>query len=652
MFTVTLIFNSAIFIYFLLMTHFVPGAALAFILKLPWLGVKRIIFSFTSGILIFILTGFIFGTLGIRYLDRIFILLLSLFSLMQYKKICLGFKTDKYIPHILLMGLGLVFALPVITSGWITTNGILLRGVNNQDGMWHLALIRELVQNFPPNHPGASGMLIRGYHIFYHLWASEILRIIPISPINLHFHFLPVFMSLLLIYTIYEIGTEIGKHSNYGIWAVIFGLFGGSFAYLLPFVGLKMSWDDAFGITQPASLMLSPANVLSLIFIFVGVLIVYEVINRNDIRLMLLGSILCGITIGIKVYGGILLLVMLLVMGFIEFRRYKRISILGMSLCSGAISFLVFSSNNTGYGHLIYAFMWPIHQLMMGNFPVWQWELKMHTMRALGSLKGQLKLYIGGLMFYLIGNFGSRIIGLWGIGVSSAFSNPIIISFGISSFAALILGLMFIQPIGTQNTIQFFWYMLVFVGIISGIGLTAILSKIGNTFLRVIFIFVVLIITLPSAYERISGAILKPSWPVTGLEYQLYLELEKFPGYGGVLELPNISSYSYKDLGIWFNRISLPRIAALSGKPQFFGNEIVQFNAEEIMKDRIPEILDFMNNRNPKILLKLYDKYNIRYIFTSIQNPWFEGLEWVEVLAYNNYGSIYKINYSSLSGLK
>lgn len=643
-----------LFIFTLVWFIYLPSEGLFSFTKFAYRGWKRLSLGLTTGIVLIIFVTYCLATIGLRDLVPVILSGLSVFALVHWRKWSKLLKEEWKIPHVPLLFFAFLFSLFVVTSGWVTSGGMLMRSVNGQDGIWNIALARELKESFPPQHPSLAGIPLKGYHIFYNLWLAQISRMVPISLTHLHYHFAASLMALLFVYGIYALCSGLTKNKANALWGTFFAVFGGSFSFILPFVyNRTLSFDDAFGITQPFSLLLSPTVTLSIVVLIWLFLLLSDLIRKKNVLLVILVVLFAGVSVGIKVYAGIIAMgVLVIVSGFYALFRRRWIMFF-VTFLSGIVSAFVFFPLNASYGFLIYQFLWPAHRLMEGTLNFTNWDLKRQTLTAMGSNRGLLKLEIQAMVYFLLGNIGTRIIGFFGFipfpKNISLLAWILVISLGIS----FTVPMFFIQPIGVFNMIQFFWYFMVFVGVFCGIGIGKILSKINRTF-AIIFAVFIIVFTLPSAGWRLYFLLTGAYTPISSDQLLLYQQLGTRGSYNDViLELPKLLTYSEKEFTNWGSYLSLPYIPAFGNKRIFFGGEVVQFRYEELWRDRLPLLEALMAPQNSQrpitrtnaylALTDLYNNYHVRYILTQNQPVWFATDPHFQKILHNSFGEVYRI---------
>lgn len=638
---------------------YLPIEGIASFGHLTFTGWRRILIFLSIGIALSTIADYSLSLISLRNLVLPLLLLLAMFAIYRFNNWSKYVSKDWNGPHIFLTVLAVLYSLSVTSSGWTTEKGLILRGINTYDSVWNLALINELSEKIPPEHPGISGIPLKGYHVFYNLWVSTIVRFTHIDVTALHFHFVAFILSALLVYCCYFVGLRLSKKSSAALWSTFFALFGGSFSYIIPiFFHKSVSIDDAFGITQPASLLVSPSFASSLLIILVVFILMDEYTRRPHVVLGIFLSIVSGIAVGFKVYAGMIILPTLAFYAIYLSLVYKRHDGFFVFFGSLALTLGVFFPLNASYGFLRYQPLWPPHRVMQGTLGFTNWELKRQTLEQLGASLGLYKLELIAFVIFLFGNLGTRIIGLLGITKQSFLAvAPILISLLLAISISFFMPMFFIQPIGAFNMIQLFWYFLVFTGILAGFGIYTFLSRFSY-YVRFVLATIIIVFTVPSALEKLISFAPLPTTQVSTTieEMKLYSVMEGLGTYQDtVLVIPTLPTYSREELTRWFYRSSPPKISAFAHKRTFLTNEGVQFPYEEWIKPRIELLASFMDPQGKLTLTedKLYgarnslqvlnNLYKIRFILSEVPQAWFAHEPQVEEITQRAGLTLYEV---------
>ena len=134
--------------------------------------------------------------------------------------------------------LSIIFSLEMLSSGWITQEGLILRGVNRTDGIWNIGLIQELKYHFPPEHPGFAGLQLKGYHFLFHILVAVVSIATFIPVMFLYFQVFPLIISFLWGFGVFKTVVFLTKNTRAAYISTIMSFFGGSLAFILHFIGL------------------------------------------------------------------------------------------------------------------------------------------------------------------------------------------------------------------------------------------------------------------------------------------------------------------------------------------------------------------------------------------------------------------------------
>ena len=192
-----------------------------------------------------------------------------------------------------------------------------------------------------------------------------------------------------------------------------------------------------FWSAQAISTLLNPPFALSLIFILFGLILIQK-------KKYWWAGVIFAILPHIKIYAGILSFAGLLVAGFKDKNLFKT---LGLGLLIYLIS--NFQSLITGARILEWQPGWFLETLMAlsdrFNWP--KFYQAMINYRAAGNWPKAILAYFVAFVIFVIGNAGTRIIGLW---KSKDYFYLSMIAVG------LVIPMFFVQKGTAWNTIQFF----------------------------------------------------------------------------------------------------------------------------------------------------------------------------------------------------
>ena len=192
--------------------------------------------------------------------------------------------------------------MTMFRSGLIYDFGMGFWGPNGHDGVWHLALINQVLKGFPPPHPTLSGFKLTNYHYFYDLILALVNKLTFIPIRYLYFQIFPIFLALGIGWLSFLVGFYWKKDFWTGFWLAFFNYFAGSFGFLITLWRTgELGGESQFWSMQSISTLINPPFALSLVVLLAGILLLLRIKKWNTQRIIGLG-LLFGILINIKVY--------------------------------------------------------------------------------------------------------------------------------------------------------------------------------------------------------------------------------------------------------------------------------------------------------------------------------------------------------------
>ena len=657
------IFLAVCFFFF-----YVPGALLVKRVSLQLTTFETTILSFVLGMILVTIGTYIFGFLQIRWIVPLILVMLSylFFKEKPYLPTVNMSKIKSYWPEILVIFLGTsVFTLMVAGSGWETQSGMQFIGVNARDGIWHTALVNGLASRLPPEHPFLSDVPLKGYHYFFDLLLSEIVSLTPISTTNLLFRFFPILISVLWGGAIY-IFVRNWLSRQTALWATLWTYFGGSFSYLLLFAKRRnFSLDDSFGILQPATSLINPPFAISVVILMTGFWILHKYLKTSDKSFEIPIILLFGSLVGFKVHAGIIglgALVFTLLWVTLRTKKFFHLRIVVLSLFTAV---LIYLPNIGMTGFLSFAPMALIQQIMASSGINWQtWELQRQSSLSRSDLVKLFTLEIIGLVIFIIGNLGTRIIGfakivpiIGNIHKKDNFSLFFLSAISIS----VLVPLLFLQPVNPYDIVQMGWYFLLFFAIMGSWAWIEFINKIKEKHVKYFLFSLLFLLTLPSAIEKINiyafgNASKKLIVDKRTLNAIFFLQKNKNKNKI-ILELPKFLEKEQSPAVIKAN-IAFSPIIALTGLRSYFGEEVQGYNFPQTKEklEIIMQILDplikkcdepsfFVESDCRQIgrnALAALGKTNIELVYSEFKIPWFKTADEIKEIYYQDNIIIYE----------
>lgn len=416
----------------------------------------------------------------------------------------------------------LAWSLTMVKSGLRYDYGVGFWGPNGHDGVWHISLAKALASG-STEMPIFAGETIKNYHLGFDLLLALVNRITSIPISVLYFQIFPPIAAVLIGLLTYRFVLTWKKSQSAAFWSTFFVYFGGNAAWILG-KGESTFW------AQPAILtLINPPFALSLIIILIGLNLL---IKPKKIFLV---APLFGLLIQIKAYAGLIILFSLLITAVYEYSRKRALSYFKMFLVTLGISLVLFMPNLSSGSLLEVRPFWFLETMMAFPDRVgWaKFGEAMVNYRLVGNWLKTGVAYAVAFLIFWYGNLGTRFINefYWVRFIRKRKKlESLDIFLGSAVLIGLVTSLLFVQKGTAWNTIQFFYYSLFFISIISGI----VFAKIKTNLLIVGMI----IFTLPTTVGVLKHYL--PSRPpamIPNFELEALEFLSKQPK-GVVLVMP------------------------------------------------------------------------------------------------------------------
>ena len=656
--------ETLLFILAVTVSFYLPGRLISNKFNFKFTYLENLFFNTIFGLGIFTLITYVLSWLKLNLLILPFLLILSFFSIKTKKIKISGYDFRDKLPLLIIIILSLIFSIPVTLSGQFG-NSIILSGVNGFDAIWHISLINELVHHFPPDNPAFSGIPLMGYHYFFNFLLAKVVSTFNISALSLYFRFFPIFFALSWGFGVYVLTLRWTKKISSSLWAVFLTMFGGSFAFILRLYGHPGSLDDAFGITQPYTAVLNPPFASSVVLITATLFSLYKYFETKNKNYLYPIAIFAGIITMYKVYAGIILLGGLGLLSIVRFikKDYSfSLSFLGALI----IFYFTYWILRDPSSKLLFDPLWSPHKVLLDNLPWYRYDEKFYTYSRLHVKHGLFEIELFALVVFTVGNLGTRAVGMFMDLLlflkkhkpASYFSLSVLFML----FISLLIPMFFIQSGKVFEIIQMAWYFLFFSAFFAADGFGKFFNQRLNRFLKLLLILVIIVVTLPSAYEKMSAYVAFAKGQVgkvTANYYKAALFLRSQGNYNStVLEMPT------GDVGVslntvdadaewWYYRISSPRFIAFSDKRGFLENEGITFTGTDFKKrlnlitsiiryEKFPEKDNYF--RFQEEIEQGLKKYKIKYIASPYRLIRLEKVNIVKKIFENSEWVIYKVN--------
>ena len=606
---------------FLILAIIVPGLLLTDkTLKRDVSPVLRIFISSVVGFVI--LTLFFYISSLISFKSLVFIYLLTSLILFVRLKIYKSFvgllkiKISSFLIFLLIIAGTIFQVIPTFRSGLNFIYGLGFWGPNTHDGLWHMALVNQLIRSVPPENPIYSLTTLKNYHYFYDLLVAVTNYLSAIPVVDLIFRFYPVLFSLMLGVGSYYLSMKLFKSKLAAFFGLYLIYFAGSFGWIVEFIREKhFGGESAFWANQAVSFNLNPPFASSLIIVIALLHILFNLNGFATKKNVFLASILAGSLIGFKSYGAILILASLLIVAIFR----KQLSFLVTFVGATLISILIFLPNfNISSSVLIFSPFWFIHSMI--DSPDRVGWVRVTLAREAGFSTGNWFKFIGAealsLVIFIAGNLGLRIISLFSlVKIKSIIKDEKFLFVFILALLSFLIPILFIQSGNPWNTIQFSYYGLYVTALVSGTVIASFIVKLPKL-PKVFLVLTVLILAPVNSVVTASGYLSNqphafvPFQESEGLQF-----LSKQPD-GVVLTYPYDNRLKQKIPEPWPTLVydSTAYVAALSKKAVYLEDEPQNQILLTEYKKRLVATKDFFLKPLFQSLEFLQDN-NIKYVY-------------------------------------
>lgn len=569
---------------------------------------EKSVIATSIGAIIFAVSIFILWFFKLHFFSYLFCLLPILYFIslifrkLKDKNFVKKINVD-IIPLLIVCLTVFISSLISINSGDEINGGLRMIGANAQDGLNFLALEQNLQKSIPPENPTYSGVLISNYHYLVYVLISGVGFITKIPLPVLNFKIIIPFFILLYGALIYFLIYKITKNKLSSIAGVLLTSLTSNIYYLAFLVSpLAALTPSVFWVNEYLTRLVNPQLLFSYVAILVILLIFLHSERKNHPVFIIITGFLIGSLIVIKAFAGILVLGSLFILACLRLKN-KDFSYLKLFLSSiffSAVFYLV--TGNTPSSILIFSPLWFIKNMYETNdhLNLTDWELRRQLYLSKGNFIRVIELYGQGVMIFLVGNLGGRLLGFFGFDKNDEREvRDIKLLLIFLSIFSILLPLLFLVKGIVWNSIQFFYYSIFSLSLLTTLFLSRVYIKrkiIGLSLFAVIFLTLI-----PGVYYSTTQYTLQGSGVIFPKSY-----------YQAALFLQNrVDGVVLVDLAYTGNSF----VTAISGKTSFFADEMwlgVQLISFESRKN---DIIDFFNSK--KIDFGFLEKHHIRYIFTS-----------------------------------
>lgn len=604
-------------------SFYVPGRLLIDFLRLSLRPIDNFILSWFSGITLFLLGTYTFSWMQMPQVYLFILVALNLLVLLKRRKILFEFEKLDYC-SLLIIVLGSLAALYVMFfSGFVSDEGIQFVGVNGQDGIRHIAYIKNQINTFPPQHPGLFGTELKGFHYFYDFLLAKFSQFYLFSVEDLYFRFFPLLISVLYGFSFYFLSRKLTNNINATRLIVFFAYFAQSF----PFFSLSP-------IVHPIGLIVNPFIVLAIGMLVACLALLPEI--KKSFNYAILVGIILGVLSQIKVYAGLIAIGTISIYAFYIFLRFKKkylFNYLVLLFVTAITTAFTFLPNNFRQGGLVfYPLEFYKHYISSHGFEFLHLDIRRTIFVEHNNYLRLIILYIEAIIIFWLYNLGILSVILlkikniftkkfWLDDFNIIITSSIVISILITSF--------FLQSVSAFDTVQFLWIAIPLFGISAGIVLAKLIGK--NKTAGLIILFSIIIFSLPGNIDyllKYNPVGVKATADENLLKF--YSEIRKIiPQKSFLIYLPKNKLWE-----------ATPVISAISGISVYLEGGNLPNKFDKIYKERLSNLVSLdksiLDCDKGAIESKL-NEINSKYILSENKYACFENNPNVKIINSNKY---------------
>ena len=509
-FLLSFFFVLATFFYFSLavfFAFFVPGTlVLRGIGYSPKRDLETFVLAFLTGMILWTYQGLVAGYLAMRWLTYIYLgaCFLLWFRSAFLPAVLRSLKHIRIQPtknNILLISIFVLGTLgqvlQFIPTAFQTSSGVYSVMAGADDGLWHSAMISELIRRFPPEQPGLSGILIYNYHYLGNLLIAELIRIFRLPLLATQFLYFPLFVSFLLG----GIGLVIAKILNFSRVATVvlayLLYFSSDVIYVLTFITSRVFVFTVHPLEDGTMLWENPPRAFSYLMTLAGFAFLLLLVNKRMKGAAVLVVLFFSSIIGFKVHTGLGVLGGL---GFFTLWAFirKKWSLVWIGPATVIISALIYIPVNKLAGAPIFA------PFEMARMFIVQPKLQLSYLELMRRTYGMnfnvLNVWMLDFFFlgiFLLAQFGIRNLGWAGLRPFVGIAGITVSIFFFGAIATLlILGTFFYQPIGGADIFNFYLAAGLFLTILTAFAFDTVWKK-KFALTRLLLVILLITTTVP-----------------------------------------------------------------------------------------------------------------------------------------------------------
>ncbi|OGY18554.1 MAG: hypothetical protein A2900_03160 [Candidatus Chisholmbacteria bacterium RIFCSPLOWO2_01_FULL_50_28] len=496
-------------------------------------------------------------------------------------------------------------------SGVWTAQGLQFGQLSLHDSTWHIFLIDELKQNFPPRHPGFAPVLVKNYHFLLDLTLASMARYLPLSTFELYYRLTPAAVSAFLSLSVFVVARRLSRSEWLANAAVILTLFAGNASWALQFFRGPEFHPSAntFMLDPIVDLMQNPHAVVVFPLMLAGLLGLMILEKKRNMVILMLTAITFGVIIGFKAWGGIIMLLALPIAALWMSLKNKRHDLWGVWFLAGFVSAVIFIpvyDAKTAAG-LVWVPGWLLKRMVEDpdRYNVPRYFLLEQHYQATHNVLRLAIVNFKQMLIFLFGNLWVKTLGL--VYVIVIVKRPSLAGIFMLTVttASLSLPLLFNQGRMSYDIIQFGPYSLVMLSIFTVLILKQILQA-TNGKLAIALSIILLVLSVPSNATSIVDRFNDQPFLVPRLTLEAFDYLKKeTPPESIILLYPSKIN------------LSSALVAALSERPTYFSANTFSRITGEDYEGREAELRSFFRNSDPGLRNRIVDTNSIDYLLLT-----------------------------------
>ncbi len=471
-----------------------------------------------------------------------------------------------------------------------TNCGDFFWGVNEHDGIWHIAVAESAFKTFPPRNPIFSGAMLSGYNSLLD-FILYVFSLVGISPFIMYFKIMPIVWFTSFTYFAIKLSTRIHKSKTFTFLFLFLSYFGASFSFIIPLFKAKSFIGTSSLLSMQSILTLTNVQLaFSYVFLFLILIILYsKKISKKEIALL---CVYIFFQWGLKFYAGFISTVIVgsyLLMKWINERNKKYfffvLFISASSLISIVLNYNPFGqvgNNGMPFSFSPLSLVWPLIEDPSMFYSAY-WSNAKYTLLASSKLSPRLLIMMVGLTItYIVLNIGPRILGIYMLLKKCITKKASVLDFSIfiGIVLSLVFPILFIQRGIWWNTVQFFFPVFILLNIYTA---EFIVNR-KNKIVRSALVLILIMVSIPYTVEALKGYINPGVIIVSDSEKKALSFLKTLPD--GVVYSPlyNPNPLLNKNGAISIsNHVDSSYIPAYTGKQMYYANfvQLVLLNIKQ-----------------------------------------------------------------------